>query len=145
MRTLLLLFFLTSFFSKSYAQKDADGYTVTLNKDTVFVKIILAHKSFLGFRDYNLDTLVRVINNGETKMLTPNDIQAFGYSIRSKNYDYKAKPIKEGRLYFLETKISGSNTSLYQYSIFTSGDKVSVTREKIQKDIKNILQEVNSN
>ena len=107
--TLLILVF---GFTKSFS-KTVDGYIVTLNDDTSFVKIKLP--GFVSTINLNREVVV-IDSSGESKTLTPKDIKAFGYSENQKQYRFVAKPIKNGTIYFLIAVIVGQKASLYFYS-----------------------------
>lgn len=115
MRKILFLPVLMFAFIKAYSN-NVNGYIVTLSNDTVSVQIKISGGSFIGIGHYNVYKKVQILDStGGVKILTPNDIKAYGYVYKSKEYIYRKKPVKDGSAYFLEPIAVGTNTSLYQY------------------------------
>jgi hypothetical protein len=115
MKRYCLLLILVFTFVQTHA-KVVSGYIVLLNNDTVQVQIKSAGGFFFGIRNYNPDKEVEIIDSsGSSKLLTTNDIKAYGYTDKSKQYVYRVKPVENGSFYFLALVTGGHRTSLYQY------------------------------
>jgi hypothetical protein len=116
MKQLSLILLLGFTFLKAYPGK-IDGYIVTLNNDTVQVQIKGFHESY---------THIKIVDStGTTQVLTPKEIKAYGYTFKLQDYVFRAKPIKDGSLYFLEMVTTGDKTSLYEYSLTVVRPQVS--------------------
>lgn len=112
MRQLSLILVLGFSFLKAYPAR-IQGYIVTLTNDTVQVQIKGASQNYRH---------VKIVDSaGVTQMLTPKDIKAYGYTFKSKDYVFRAKPIKDGTLYFLETVATGDKASVYEYTVTLPG------------------------
>ncbi|MES2430974.1 MAG: hypothetical protein V4556_08555 [Bacteroidota bacterium] len=95
---------------------NAPGYIVTLNNDTVYTQIKLTEGNFF-MKWYDMKKKVLIIDStGTVKEFKPTDIKAFGYIYKSDSVVHVAKPIKNGKIYFLYPVVVGEKASLYQYS-----------------------------
>lgn len=113
MKSYLLLFLVFPLFKTDYF-KNVDGYLVSLEGDTTAAKIKLPG----GFAGYNIYKQVQVVDSdGEVRTIEPAEVKGFGYTNKEKQFVYYSKPIKDGKIYFLEPVITGPRTSLYQYVI----------------------------
>jgi len=121
MRQFYFLLTLSFVFIKGYSN-NANGYIVTLNNDTVYVQIKLSGGFFFGIGRYDMYKQVEVVDSsGAINVLTPNDIKAYGYTYKSKDYVYRVKPVKDGSDYFLEPMSIGLKTNLYRYIVTRGG------------------------
>lgn len=113
MKYCCFLAFLFSF-SRLYA-KEVDGYIVTMKNDTITVLIKIG-SGFFGIGGHDLNRTVETVDSFDnTRTYTPDSIAAFGYTDKSEEVIYRAKPIKDGSLLFLRAIIIGAKASLYQY------------------------------
>ncbi len=116
MRQLFLILALGFSFVKSYPAR-LNGYIVILSNDTLQVQI---RGRFQNYKH------VKIVDSaGVTQILTPRDIKAYGYTFKSKDYVFRAKPIKDSSVYFLETVATGDKASVYEYSLILGGPQVS--------------------
>ena len=128
MKSFYVLLMLLASFTKSYS-KTVDGYIISLNGDTVSLKIKIPG----AFSNFNYKEVEIIDSSNESKVLTPEDIKGYGYHYKNKDYVYMSKKIKKGTLYFLEQIVGGTKASLYQYISSSGGygsDKVFYTFEK---------------
>ena len=115
MKQLLTLTLLVAL-SKSYSQ-NPKGYLFYNNNDSVNANIKIP-KGLFGI---NLDKLYRNVtiedSTGALIEFTPTEIKGFGFTFKSQEYRFYAKPIDDKKFRFLEPVIVGAKTSLYQYIV----------------------------
>jgi hypothetical protein len=115
MKSYLLLFLVVPLVNTNYF-KNVDGYIVSSSGDTSAARIKMP-----GLMGYNFNKQVQIIDStGGVQTLLPTDIKGFGYTNNEKQYIYYSKPIKDGKMYFLEPVVTGPRASLYQY-VVTAG------------------------
>jgi hypothetical protein len=114
MRQFYLILALSFTILEGYSNK-VDGYIVTLNNDTEHVQV--KAPGIFHYKQIKVEDSI-----GTTKVFTPNDIKAYGYTYKSKHYVFRSKPIKDGSYYFLEVVKTGNKTSLYSY-VWDDGKK----------------------
>lgn len=92
--------------------KNAPGYIVTLEYDTVQVEIIVA--SGLLVESYFEQVRVKDAA-GAVKVYIPEDLVAFGYKQKNWPMIYRSKPIENGKKRFLFLDKGGASSSLYYF------------------------------
>lgn len=117
----ILLFSITSII----AQKTSPGYYINNNQDTIKTEIRMNQGLFSGAtKDYFISVIEVKDEQGEFKRFIPEDIKAYSVTNQGITYKMYSKPTKKGKNKFLAPVITGPNTNLYKYSIFTTGGAI---------------------
>lgn len=106
--SLLLLFTLSI---STASAKLVDGYIITLQNDTQYLKIKVPG-AFSNFNYKEVETRDSILGD---RVFTLDSIKGYAFRDKDQDYIYRSKKIKNGKLYFLEEVKGGKNTSLYQY------------------------------
>jgi hypothetical protein len=122
MKRIILLGLLIGAFNISLAQSTTPGYYVNQSNDTINVQIKIP-KSFLGVVQLSkfIDEFEVIDSSKAIQTFTPEDVKSFGFYYGGVKYNYYSKPIKNGKLKFLQPVVIGSKSSIYEYSTVTYG------------------------
>jgi len=122
MKRIILLALLIGAFNISIAQSTISGYYVKKSDDTVNVQIKIP-KSFLGVVQLSkfIDEFEVIDSSKAIQTFTPQDVKSYGFYYGGFRYNYFSKPIKNGKLKFLQPVVIGPKSSIYEYSTITYG------------------------
>ena len=122
MKRIILLGLLIGAFNISIAQSTISGYYVKKSDDTVNVQIKIP-KTFLGIVQLSkfIDEFEVIDSSNAIQTFTPQDVKSYGFYYGGLRYIYFSKPIKNGKLKFLQPVVIGPKSSIYEYSTITYG------------------------
>jgi hypothetical protein len=117
--TVFTILFLS--FGSLFAQTAAPGYYITQTNDTISADFKIQKGIFGQIRNDFTNEAIVIKNEEETLKFRPEDIKEYGFSLDGSSYKLFSKPVKKGGNKFLAPIFIGPKSSLYQYSISTSG------------------------
>ena len=122
MKRIILLGLLIGAFNISIAQSTISGYYVNQSNDTINVQIKIP-KTFLGIVQLSkfIDEFEVIDSSNAIQTFTAEDVKSFGFYYGGLTYNYYSKPIKNGKLKFLQPVVIGPKSSIYEYSTITYG------------------------
>ena len=114
---------LTIFFSfgNLFSQTTASGYYITKNNDTINAQIVIKKGVFGQIKNDFVNEVIVIDDKNETIKFKPSDINGYQFTFDGLSYKFYSKPTKKDKNKFLTPVVVGPKTSLYQYSINTSG------------------------
>jgi hypothetical protein len=109
-------------FNISLAQSTIPGYYVNQSDDTINVQIKIP-KTFLGIVQLSkfIDEFEVLDSSNAIQTFTPYLVKSYGFYYGGLRYNYFSKPIKNGKLKFLQSVVIGPKSSIYEYSTITYG------------------------
>ena len=122
MKRIILLVLLIGAFNISLAQSTIPGYYVNQSDDTINVQIKIP-KTFLGIVQLSkfIDEFEVIDSSKAIQTFTPELVKSYGFYYGGLRYIYFSKPIKNGKLKFLQPVVIGPKSSIYEYSTITYG------------------------
>ena len=114
-----------------YSQSTASGYYVTHTSDTIQAEIKIKKGAFGQIQNDFANEVIVTGNANESIKFRPSDIAAYGFTFEEIAYQFYSKPTKKGENKFLIPIVIGPKTSLFQYSIYTSGSGGSLSSDQI--------------
>lgn len=122
MKKFILLGLLIGAINTSIAQTTNTGFYVNQSNDTINVQIKIP-KSFLGIVQLSkfIDEFEVIDSSNAIQTFSPEDVKSYGFYYGGVKYNYYSKPIKNGKLKFLQPVVIGPKSSIYEYSTVTYG------------------------
>ena len=122
MKKIILIGLLIASIKNSKAQSTITGYYISQSNDTINVQIKIP-KTFLGIVQLSkfIDEFEVIDSSNAIQTFTPEDVKSYGFYYGGIKYNYYSKPIKNGKLKFLQPVVIGSKSSIYEYSTVTYG------------------------
>jgi hypothetical protein len=124
----LFLLALCIFATLAGIARNADGYILLPNNDTVRVTIKLPGGLFGG---YNINKKLEVVDSSDkVTEYTPADLKGFGYTDKKGLHNYRTKPIQDSvghPVYFLEVEVDGPTARVYSYWVLVGAGTMQST------------------
>lgn len=122
MKKIIIIGLLFGAINTSIAQTTTPGFYLNQSNDTINVQIKIP-KSFLGVVQLSkfIDEFEVIDSSKAIQTFKPEDVKSFGFYYGGLRYNYYSKPIKNGKLKFLQPVVIGSKSSIYEYSTLTYG------------------------
>ena len=111
-------------FGYLYPQTVISDYYITQDNDTIPVTVQFKKGLFGQITNDFIKEVIVIESNKDSKKFGPEDINGYGFTYQDVNYSYVSKPTKNGSKKFLVPVVLGPKTSLYQYTIFSTGGAI---------------------